>query len=111
MAIDRSPMSDTLPLPASGSWRASGSRVDTAIDDGRGQHVERVARTIARRLAHADDAPFTLAHAERVNVTTGWKYRYVTSSGSVIRAEGVSLPSDALIDAWKLAKALAPSSA
>jgi len=111
MAIDRSPMSDTLPLPTPNSWRPSGSRSGAVTDDGRGQHVEQVARTIARRLAHADAAPFTLAHAERVNVTTGWKYRYVTHSGSVIRAEGVSLPSDALIDAWKLAKALAPSSA
>ena len=76
-------------------------------DDRRAQHVERVARLIARRLLAPGGELFTLADAVRLNDTTGWSYRYVTPSGNVVRAQAVSLPSDALLEAWKLAESLA----
>ncbi len=73
----------------------------------RAGHVERVARLIARRLRSPGGELFTLLDAEHVNETTGWSYRYVTPSGNVVRAQAVSLPSDALLDAWKRAEHLA----
>ena len=88
---------DTAPL-ATGPARSDGQRA---------QHVERVARLIARRLRSPDGELFSLLDAEHVNETTGWSYRYVTPSGNVVRAQAVSLPSDALLDAWKLAEGLA----
>ena len=76
-------------------------------DGERAQHVERVARLIARRLREPGGELFTLLDADRLNDTTGWTYRYVTPSGNVVRAQAVSLPSDALVEAWKLAGQLA----
>ena len=76
-------------------------------DDRRAFHVERVARLIARRLRSPGGELFTLLDADRLNDATGWTYRYVTPSGNVVRAQGVSLPSDALHEAWKLAERLA----
>lgn len=88
---------DTAPLAAG----------RTRQDDPHAQHVERVARLIARRLRAPGGELFTLLDADRLNDSAGWTYRYVTPSGNVVRAEGVSLPSDALFEAWKLAQALA----
>ena len=88
---------DTAPLAADAARQ----------DDRRAFHVERVARLIARRLRSPGGELFTLLDADRLNDTTGWTYRYVTPSGNVVRAQAVSLPSDALFDAWKLAERLA----
>lgn len=76
-------------------------------DDQRARHVGRVARLIARRLQAPGGELFTLLDADRLNDTTGWTYRYVTPSGNVVRAQAVSLPSDALLEAWRLAERLA----
>ena len=79
----------------------------TRSDGQRAQHVERVARLITRRLRSPGGELFSLLDAEHVNETTGWTYRYVTPSGNVVRGQAVSLPSDALLDAWRLAERLA----
>ena len=76
-------------------------------DDQHAQHVERVARQLARRLQAPGGELFTLVDADRLNDTAGWSYRYVTPSGNVVRAQAVSLPSDALLEAWRLAQTLA----
>ena len=88
---------DTAPL-SPGASRPEGRRA---------QHVERVARLIARRLRSPAGELFSLLDADHVNETTGWTYRYVTPSGNVVRGQAVSLPSDALLDAWRLAERLA----
>ena len=89
--------------PASARRAPGASRSDGQ----RAQHVERVARLIARRLRAPGGELVSLLDAEQVHETTGWTYRYVTPSGNVVRAQAVSLPSDALLDAWKLAESLA----
>ena len=94
---------DTAPLP-NGAARQDGQRAEHGE---RAQHVERVARLIARRLRSPGGELFSLLDADRLNDTTGWTYRYVTPSGNVVRAQAVSLPSDALLEAWKLAERLA----
>ncbi len=71
------------------------------------QHVECVARIIGRRLRAGGKLAFGLVEIERVNRTTGWTYRYLMPTGHVVRVEGVSLPSDDLLDAWRLARQLA----
>lgn len=76
-------------------------------DDQLARHIGRVARLIARRLQAPGGELFTLRDADRLNDTAGWTYRYVTPSGNVVRAQAVSLPSDALLQAWKLAERLA----
>jgi hypothetical protein len=76
-------------------------------DDQCARHIGCVARLIARRLQAPGGELFTLRDADRLNDTTGWTYRYVTPSGNVVRAQAVSLPSDALLEAWKLAERLA----
>jgi hypothetical protein len=106
--IDTPGAQPTAPSPtADAAAESSSPPIAPANEVGPAQHVARVAALIARRLHAAADRPFTLADAERINQAAGWTYRYLAPSGHVVRARAVSLPTDDLVAAWRLALVLA----